>query len=119
MAIILETSSTTSNTLADKVLQKLGVIAEGESVSSANQLVVDDAYTTVYYELRALHLVDWGYAEAVPNWAMMHIVDIVANRISNVYGIPRSTDEEQYAIQRMSKYLATDYTYMPVQATYY
>lgn len=109
----------TKTLLANKVLEKLGRISAGESVDSDDQSLCDDAYDSVYEELRARHLVDWGSAESIPTWAMLHVRDIVANRIANDFGLPRNADEEELAMQRMAKQISPDYSYQPVEADYY
>lgn len=105
--------------LASKVLQKLGIIDANESVRSADQTLCDDAYESIYEELRSRHLVDWGSGEDIPTWAMLHVRELVANRVAADYGLPRSVDEEELAMQKMAKHLASDYSGEPVKATYY
>ncbi len=119
VVVVTPTAPAGTATFAEKVLQKIGRIAAGETVDSDDQELVDDAYTSVYEELRSRHLVDWGSSESVPNWAMLHVRDIVANRIANDYGIPRSVDEEELAFRRMAKHLASDASGTPIEADYY
>lgn len=109
----------TQTEIAIKALQKIGVIAAGETPDSDDQTLVDEAYDSLYEELRSRHLVDWGSAEDIPTWAVLHVRDILANRIANEYGIPRSADEEELAVRKMAKHLAVDYAYEAVEADYY
>ena len=122
MPIVVIASTTipaSSAQFAAKVLRKLGRIDQDETVHSTDQQLVDDMYASVYEEMRARHLVDWGSSDAVPTWALSHMTDIVANRVANNYGRPRNIDEEEVAIQKLSKHLSVDYDYEPVEADYY
>ncbi len=109
----------TKTQLGAKVLEKLGRIGAGESVDSDDQTLVDDAYDSVYEELRSRHLVDWGSTESIPTWAMLHVRNIVANRVANDFGLARNEQEELSAIKAMGKHVAIDYSYQPVEADYY
>lgn len=109
----------TKTLLANKVLEKLGRIAAGESVDSDDQAVCDDAYESVYEEMRSRHLVDWGSAESIPTWAMLHVRNIVANRVANDFGLARNEQEEASAFRAMGKHVAVDYSYQAVKADYY
>lgn len=105
--------------LRNKVLQKLGIIDATETPRSEDQTLVEDAYDAVYQELRSRHLVDWGSTEDIPTWAVLHVRDLVANRVTNEYGLPRSLDEELIAFKAMAKHLASDYHGQPTEATYF
>ena len=121
MAIVITapTIPSTSTSFATKVLQKLGRIGVDEAIDSGDQTIVDDAYASVYQEMRDRHLVDWGSDDSVPTWAVYHMVDLVANRIASVYGLPRSVDEEEYAIKKLAKSIASDFAYQPTEADFY
>ena len=122
MPIVVVSSVTvpaSNEKFAKYVLRKLGRIDQDETVDSSDQDLVDDMYASVYEELRARHLVDWGNSDAVPVWAISHLTDLVANRVANSYGLPRNTQEEDLAIQKMAKHLAADYLYEPIEAEYY
>jgi len=109
----------TKTLLANKVLEKLGRIPAGGTVDSDDQTICDDAYDSVYEELRTLHLLDWGSSESIPTWAMLHVREIIANRVANDFGLPRNQNEEEAAKMAMAKHLAVDYSYQPTQATFY
>lgn len=123
MAIVLIATPTipaSSSNFATKVLQKLGRIGTGETIDSGDQTIIDDAYASVYENMRTDHLVDWGSGDAVPTWAASHMVNIVANEVAaNVYGLPRDVEEEEAAKRAMAKYLAVDYDHEPVEADYF
>lgn len=103
----------------NQALEKLGVIGAGETPDTVDSTTVDNAYASIYEELRSRHLVDWASGDDVPSWAVLHVVDILSNRVANRYGIPRSADEEAFAFAAMAKHLAVDYIPGTVKATYY
>ena len=98
----------------------MGRVQTGETTAdSDDQTIVDDAYDAIYDEMRARHLVDWGPTDDIPNWAWLHIRDIVVSRTSNDFGIPRQLAEEELAISRLAKHLSVDLTGEPVEANYF
>ena len=109
----------TKTQLAKKVLLKLGVIDAGQTVGSDDQTLCDEAYESIYEELAERHLVDWGSGDSIPTWAMMPVRAIVANRIANEYGKPRSLDEETTAMNQMAAYLAMNASGRPIEADYF
>lgn len=109
----------TKTELGIKVLQKLGVLYSGQTPTAADQTLVDEEYESVYEELRSRHLVTWGSAEDIPTWAVIHVRNIVANRAANYFERPRSMDEESVAFAAMSKHIANDPSYEPIEADYY
>jgi hypothetical protein len=108
----------TKTELATKVLRKLMVISAVQSGNSNDLQIVEDAYDSVYEELRSRHLVDWGSGEDIPTWAVLHVRDIVSNRVANDFERPRSMDEESVSFIQMAKHLAVDYAYAPVKADF-
>lgn len=109
----------TKTEIGTDVLEKLGAIGAGETPDTVDQSTADNAYDAVYQELRSRMLVDWGSTEDIPAWARLHVVDIVANRISNRYGVPRQPDEEELAFTRMAKHIAVDLDGEPTRANFY
>ena len=65
--------------IAEKVLQKLGILESGETVDSDDQDIVTDKYDSIYGVLAADDKVSWGSGDDIPTEAVTSIVSIVAN----------------------------------------
>lgn len=109
----------TAAQLALQVAQELRFIASGQSLVSADETIITDAYASVYGELNRDHKVDWGIDDDIPEWAELLVRDIVKNRVANSFGRPRNLQEEEYAYRRLAKGLHVDDPKQPAQVEFY
>lgn len=105
--------------LSAKVLQKLGVIAAGETAAASDLTLVEEAYDSAYQYLRALHLVSWGPNDDIPTYAVLPARNYVASTVANDFGKQRSIDEERYSIIELAATLANDVDTQPTEADYF
>jgi len=105
--------------LATKVLQKLGIVAQGQSPDSADSVIVEDAYDSAYYYLRACHLVTWGGADEIPDGAVLPVRDFVASRVAEEFGKSRTYDSERLAKHDLAALIAADNDGQATQTNYY
>lgn len=105
--------------LAVKVLQKLGVLAAGDTADSNDQTLVEEAYDSAYQYLRSLHLVSWGSSDDIPTYAVLPVRNYVASTIANDFGKQRSVEEERQSIIELAATLANDVDKEPTEAEYF
>ena len=87
--------------IAEKGLQKLGVLESGETVDSADQTIVEDVYDSTYKILAAQDLVSWGSGDDIPTEAVNPIVFIVAENCLTEFIIPQ--DKQMLVIRGAEK----------------
>lgn len=105
--------------IGEQALEKLGAIGAGQTPDTEDQDTIDGVYDSVYQYLRSKHAVSWGPYEDVPDAAELPMIDLVANRASNRYGVPRSADEERLAFKDLKALVRSDYSGEPPPAVYY
>lgn len=105
--------------LRNKVLQKLGIIGAGETPSSDDQTLVEEAYDSAYVYLRSLHLVSWGSSDDIPTYAVNPVRNYVASQVANEYGKNRNVEEERQSIIELASVLANDTDGEPTEAEYF
>lgn len=66
--------------MVDRVLQKLGVQATGETSAPEDVQLVRSKYAGLYDELQTLSLVDWSDDDDIPPFAEESIIQMVAAR---------------------------------------
>jgi hypothetical protein len=76
--------------LKQRVLDELGVVAEGAPYPADDVKKVGDKYAGIHAQLLARGLVTWGIAEEIPDAIQNPIIWIVAFSCANVFGIPPS-----------------------------
>ena len=86
--------------VAEKVLQKLGVLESGETVDTDDQAIVTDKYDSWYQVLAADDKVTWGSGDDIPTEAVASVVSIIANDCLTEFIIPQ---DKQILIARDSQ----------------
>lgn len=61
-----------------KTLEKLTVVAAGESADSLDTQLVADKYVGLYQMLATMELVAWGPTEDVPDYALIPLTSMLA-----------------------------------------
>lgn len=79
----------TKATLRNRVLRHIGVLAAGETASSEDASVVDDAIETAFEELDKYGTVESGFtSNNIPDWAQEPLRDRVAFQVAPAFGVP-------------------------------
>jgi len=82
-------------TLYRRVLEKLGVVAAGESAAPEDTQLIAAKYVSVWNQLKTHGLVSWAVAEPVPDEAAESIVKMVAYASCNEF----DEDPQDYAAE--------------------
>lgn len=80
--------------LKQRVLEKLGVLATGESPVIADATLVADRYTSLHDMLITDGLVNWTSTEDIPAWAEEPLVLMVAAASMHEFGLPAARKTE-------------------------
>ena len=108
--------------IAEKVLQKLGVLESGEAVDSDDQTIVEDKYDSWYAVLAADDKVSWGSGDDIPNAAAASVVSIIANDCLTEFAIPQDKQmiiarDANIAMDNLKKLEYVDY--VPCETEHY
>jgi len=106
--------------IAVRVLQRLMVLENGESIDPADQLIIEQAYDSAYGLLEHDNLVTWGSTDDIPVSAELPIIDYVANRAMGSFTVRQdiSIKMPQEALQAVRDLFSlTQGDYVP-DATY-
>lgn len=77
----------TINEIAVGVLEELGRLADGQVAPASQTQKVKAAYKGLYEDLFNNSLVDWGPTEAIPEYAVYPIEQLVASRVAGKFGV--------------------------------
>ena len=86
----------TEATLAEKVLSYLGAKAQGQNPSADDLDLVTAAIDSLVDGLRPTGAVTFALT-AIPEWAQLPLVEIVASRVGPNFGRPRDPELEKKA----------------------
>lgn len=89
--------------LATRVLQRLTILAAGESPSAADSALVEARIDTAYARLRKLALLDFTssiLSTAIPDWAQDSLEQFVAAEVAPHFGKALNKEAEQMAARR-------------------
>lgn len=96
-------STITKAQLATRVLQRLAVLAGGESPSAADLALVEARIDTAYTKLRGRRLLDFTsstLSTAIPDWAQDPLEQYVAAEVAPHFGKVVNKEAEQIAARR-------------------
>ena len=103
--------------LATKVAQYLRVLQAGQTINSNDSTLIQDAYDSLYLNLRADHSVDWGPDDDIPQQFENEVVAILANQglISKAFSVPIDYNDLTIAKRTLKKSLAIDDNKQPAK----
>lgn len=113
--------------LYEKVLQRLEVVAAGESADPDDTALVADKYAALYDMLLSMGLVAWNASEAIPDYAVMPLTSMLAFAAATEFG----EDQERFvdgavglsppalAEQQLRRQLARGYVSYPAASEYF
>lgn len=120
--------------LKEAVLQELGVLATGESPTSADATVVSDKYAALYEMLLTEGLVTWAVSEDVPEFAEGPVIAMLSHLCAKPFGVPqaRRIELEQAgalslppqkggpstAEKQLRRQLGRNFVYAPMRTSY-
>jgi len=74
--------------VAEKVLKKLGRLADGQVAPASQKKSVTDEYDGLYDELLNDGLVNWAKADSIPDFAYNPICILLLGRVADDFGVP-------------------------------
>lgn len=106
--------------LSTRVLEHLGILAAGESASTADDARVQEAIDSAYERLRKLGLVPFA-TSAVPPWAQVALRDYVAGDIAESFGLrdPKWKAMQSLAERDLRRQTAGFRHPIPIRADYF
>ena len=107
----------TTQQLAVRVLERLKVIAAGDTPSSADAEAVKTYYANVYPEMQDDNLVFWDEA-SIDTRAFEALADFIAGRLAPDFTEPRP-DLEASGLARLRRLSADVPSYLPVGTDYF
>lgn len=110
--------------IAVRVLQKLKVLENGETINTEDQTIVEDAYDASYALLDAQELTSWGSAEDIPTGAELPVIDYVANECKEAFSVPadllaRLPYQAEQSLGKLAILLAPTYVSDEIPADYF
>jgi len=116
--------SKTKSEIGVLALQALHVIEGDATADSNDESIIEDAYDLVYPKLRALHLVNWGSGDDVPNECVNPVVALVAESRIGFFTPPQHAEQDirlkaSKALTELTEVLSNDYVSEETKANYF
>jgi len=107
-----------------RVGHDIGLLGEGIPFSAADDQLMGELYTDVYWELDVENLLDWGETDDIPNEYVGCMVDLVGARAAPKFRLPPKDgtpwdNAYQQAMARLRRLAAVRYTPTTTPSTYY
>ncbi len=77
----------TKQQIATRVLQKLMVLENGETIDTDDEALIIESYDSSYALLEFDNLVTWGSGDDIPIQAELSVIDYVANRVMGSFTV--------------------------------
>ena len=77
----------TLKSVKEKALRRLGVLAQGQQMSSDQDQVTQSAYNSLYARLLTKNIVAWGKSDDIPDAFVEPVVQMLAFDLTNEYGV--------------------------------
>lgn len=87
--------------LAQRTLQKMGILAAGETASHDDAALVKDVWASVRLELIARNVGGLSDADAIPLDIFEGVADYVAIKVAPDFGRSATRDDERAALSRI------------------
>lgn len=107
----------TAQELAQRVLERLRAVGEGQTASAASSQSVQNFYSNVYQELVVDDLAYWDEA-SIPEEAFEPLADLIAGRMAADFGMTRP-DLEASGDFRLRKLASNNSSGLTVAGDYY
>lgn len=114
--------------LYHKALEKLQVIAAGESADPGDTQLIADKYASLYAMLRDRELVSWAVADDVPDGVVLPLVAMLAFASAGEFGIDPSlyaaegaldTTPPSLAERQLRQFMSRKYVSQPARPEYF
>lgn len=95
----------TESEIAEKVLQKLGILQNGATANANDLAIVTGKYDSFYANLDTLNLVSWGSTDDIPEKHIIPVVGLLARECLEEFTVSPSVaqsimrDEQRYMNQ--------------------
>jgi hypothetical protein len=109
----------TREELITRALQKLKVLAAGQTPSAEDAQVVDNEIIPVLSDLAERDIYLLGDPDQIEDSAFVHLADILANSVAGDFGKDQSEDLRLMAEARLRRLNAATISYQPQQTEYF
>lgn len=93
----------TKQSLRDRVLQNIGVLAAGATAASLDVTLVEEKIDALYAQLRKFGLVPFPVT-SIPDWAQQQMEDIVSYAVAPTYGVTGNRLNELREAKRVGEF---------------
>lgn len=113
----------TATDLRNRVLERLNIKAKSQPATAEDALVVDDAYVSIYDQLRKLELMPFAIG-AIPDWAQLPLVKYVAGQVAGEFGYRGARLQDKVleagsGLKELQQQNAGEKQPVPITAKYY
>lgn len=105
--------------LVARALQKLKVLAAGQTPSAEDAKVVDDEVVPVLSDLSKREIYPFGDPDQIEDDAFVHLADILANSVAADFGRDQSEELRLMAEMRLRQLTAQTLSGQSLQVDYY
>lgn len=105
--------------LVTRTLQKLHVLAAGQSPSAEDARIVDDEIVPVLSDLSRRDVYPFGDPDQIEDEAFTILADIIANSVAADFGREQSDQVRLSAESRLRELYAETLSYQPLRAEYF
>ncbi len=109
----------TREQLVTRALQKLKVLAAGQTPSAEDAKVVDDDLVPVLSDLSTRNIYPFGDPDQIEDNAFVHLADILANSVAADFGLDQNETVRIAAEMRLRELTAQTLSGQPLQACYF
>jgi hypothetical protein len=109
----------TREQLVTRALQKLKVLAAGQTPSAEDAAVVDADVVPVLSDLMTRNIYPFGDPDQIEDNAFVHLADILANSVAADFGRDQNEQTRMLAESRLRELTAQTLSGQPLQADYY
>ena len=109
----------TREQLVTRALQKLKVLAAGQTPSAEDAKVVDDEIVPVLSDLSKRKVYNFGNPDQIEDDAFVHLADILANSVAGDFGQEQSEPLRLLAEARLKDLVMVQEADDPIPAQYF
>ncbi len=105
--------------LVIRALQKLKILAAGQTPSAEDAKIVDDEIVPVLSDLSIRSVYPFGDPDQIEDEAFVHLADVLANSVAADFGREQSEEVRLLAERRLRELGAQTLSGQPLQAEYF
>lgn len=109
----------TREQLVRRTLQKLKVLAAGQTPSAEDAQVVDDEIEPVLSDLSVRNIYHFGDPDQIEDEAFVHLADVLAQSVAADFGRDQDESMRILAENRLRRIQAETLSYQPLRVEYF